>query len=347
MPSISNKIMTLGQAVAWSKAIQANGKKLVVTNGVFDLLHRGHAQYLHDAAELGDALLVAINSDNAVHKLKGPSRPVVGENDRAFMLAALESVSAVVIFDATKPLEVFRSLHVDVYAKGGDYTEDTLDREEYALLKAQSPKFAFIPFVTGFSTTRTIKQIRHEDTDVSQPSAASFDPRLNLIFTRRSIRAYQPRPIGDDIIRNLLAAGMAAPSACAADPWHFVVITDPSARRSLAMCLPNGKFLADAPLVIVACGELAKAHDAQESYLLQDVSAAIENILLAANALSLGSCWIGIHPRQGRIDAVSSCLALPKGVVPVGAIAIGYPAQEPPPRTRLREERIHQSRFQS
>ena len=345
MSSINDKIMTLDQAVAWSQKLQASGKKLVVTNGVFDLLHRGHAQYLHDAAELGDALLVAINSDNAVHKLKGPTRPIVNENDRAFMLAAMEAVSAVVIFDATKPVEVFRRLHIDVYVKGGDYTEETLDREEYAILKAQSPRFAFIPFVTGFSTTNTIKRIRQEDNGTTQPAATAFDPRLNLIFTRRSIRTYQPRPIGDDIVNSLLAAGMAAPSACAADPWHFIVLKDENDRRNLASCLPNGKFLSDAPLVIVACGELAKAHDAQESYMLQDVSASIENILLAANALSLGACWIGIHPRQGRIDSVSSCLGLPNGIVPIAAISIGYPAQEQPPRTRLKTDRIHQNRF--
>lgn len=345
MNEIASKIMTLDQAVAWSRKLHEGGKKLVVTNGVFDLLHRGHVQYLHDAAAQGDALLVAINSDNAVHVLKGPSRPIVGEQDRAFMLAALESVSAVVIFDSTKPVEVFRKIHVDIYAKGGDYTEETLDREEYAILKAQNPRFCFIPFVTGFSTSNTIRHIRNEDVANAPSTISSFDPRLNLLFTRRSIRAFQPRPIGDDIIQSLLAAAMAAPSACAADPWQFVVLKDDAMRSAIAECLPSGRFLAKAPTGLVVCGDISLAHDSQESYMLQDVSAAIENILLAANALSLGACWLGIHPRQQRMSAVSTCLGLPETIIPVAAIALGYPAQEAQPRTRLRDDRIHWNRY--
>lgn len=345
MTTPAEKIMTLEQAKAWEHQLHQDGLKLVVTNGVFDLLHRGHVQYLQDARNCGDRLLVAINSDEAVHKLKGPTRPIVHENDRAFMLAALECISAVVIFDATKPVEVFKALSLDVYAKGGDYTEETLDREEYAILKAQNPKFVFITFVDGFSTTNTIKAIKGTQQQTAAPQNSNLDPRLQFIFSRRSVRAFQPRPIGDELVEKLLDAAMAAPSACAKDPWHAVVLKDDKIRKAVADCLPNGRFLADAPCGIVMCGDIQRAHGGELSYLLQDVSSATENLLLAANALSLGACWLGIHPRQDRIDAISQILQLPDNVIPIAGIALGFPAQEFPPRTRKRNDCIHWNDF--
>lgn len=342
MTAPSDKIMTLDQAAAWSERLQQDGLRLVVTNGVFDLLHRGHAQYLHEAAACGDRLLVAINSDAAVRQLKGPTRPVVGQDDRAYMLASLECVSAVVIFEATKPTDVFRRVRLAVYAKGGDYTEDTLDREEHAILKAQSPRFVFLPFVSGFSTSSTIRQIRGGE---ATAPAGETDHRLDLLFARRSVRAFQPRPVGDDLLRRLLEAAMAAPSAGAKDPWQFIVLKDAQTRTDIAAFLPNGGFLAKAPAGIVVCGDLARAHGHELSYLLQDVSAACENLLLAATALSLGACWLGIHPRQDRVDNISRRLGLPEGVIPVAGVALGYPAQDPLPRTRAKDDRIHWNRF--
>jgi len=140
--------------------LQAGGRRVVFTNGCFDLLHRGHAEYLAQARGCADALLVAVNSDASVRALKGPERPIVSEADRAYLLASLEAVDAVVIFSDTRPLEVFPAVVPDVYVKGGDYTEERLDRDEHAILKGLGCEFRFVPFVQGFSTTGTISRLR-------------------------------------------------------------------------------------------------------------------------------------------------------------------------------------------
>ena len=156
-----SKIMTLPEAVDWRASLARRGLRLAVTNGVFDLLHRGHAQYLHAAACCADALLVAVNRDVSVRAIKGPNRPVIGEDDRAYLVAALEAVDAVVLFETPKPLEVFRRIRPDVYVKGGDYDETTIDREEHALLTGLGDvEFRFIPFVAGRSTTSTIRRVK-------------------------------------------------------------------------------------------------------------------------------------------------------------------------------------------
>lgn len=152
--------MTLAEAVAWRQELRTKQLRLAMTNGCFDLLHRGHAEYLARARETADALLVAINSDASVRAIKGPERPVVAEQDRAFLLACLESVDAVVVFGDEKPLPLFEALVPDLYVKGGDYTVDTIVQEERRLLERLGTEFAFIPFVGGFSTTRTIAKVR-------------------------------------------------------------------------------------------------------------------------------------------------------------------------------------------
>lgn len=116
---------------------------------------------------------------------------------------------------------------------------------------------------------------------------------LDFIFKRRSVRKYTDKTIPAEILRDLLEAGMAAPSAAATDPWHFIVITERETLSGVAAFLPHGKMLLTAPAAIVACGDMTKAFDGYESYMLQDVSAAVENILLAAQALGLGACWLG------------------------------------------------------
>jgi len=168
-----------------------------------------------------------------------------------------------------------------------------------------------------------------------------MNPKLSYLFARRSIRAYQPGEVSEDLVRDLLEAAMAAPSAVAKDPWEFVVIRNRQTLAELAKGLPNGKMLAHAPLGIVVCGDLRRAHDHQLSYLLQDCTAAVENLLLAASSLGLGACWLGIHPREERIALVRSLLGVPEPVVPVAAIALGHPAESPQPRTRYREDAVH------
>lgn len=155
-----NKIMRVEQACAWRRDLQTRHRRLVVTNGCFDILHRGHVTYLGRARHLGAALLVAVNSDASVRALKGPGRPVNNEYDRAFLLAGLEAVDAVVIFDSLRADPVLDALTPDIYAKGGDISIDTLPVEERAALARAGTKIVFLPFVDGFSTTGTIKKVR-------------------------------------------------------------------------------------------------------------------------------------------------------------------------------------------
>lgn len=344
MHSPEQKIMSLEQAVNWYQDLRRQHKTIAVTNGAFDLLHRGHAHYLNQAATQADALLVAINSDASVKQLKGPDRPLVGEKDRAYLLASLEAVSAVVIFNGQKPTDVFAAIHPDFYVKGGDYTEDSLDREEHALLKQGGARFVFIPFVAGFSTTSTIRRLRDgSNTAAAGQADASTDLNhaLDMIFTRRSVRRYQPRPVADEHLKNILQAAMAAPSACAKDPWQFHVLKNDALRRAAADLLPNGRFLAQAPSGMVVCGDLRRAQGGELSYLIQDCAAAIENLLLAANQLGLGACWLGVHPRTERVNALRQLLKQPDDVIPIAAIAIGWPAENPPRRSRYRADAIH------
>jgi nitroreductase len=168
-----------------------------------------------------------------------------------------------------------------------------------------------------------------------------MNSKLDYLFSRRSIRAYQREDVEENLVRDLLEAAMAAPSAVAKDPWDFVVVRDRNTLEKIAEGLPNGKMLADAPLGIVVCGDLRRAHDGQLSYLLQDCSAAIENLLLAASTLGLGACWLGVHPREERVTHIRSLLGIPAAVIPVAAIAIGWPAESAEPRTRYRENAVH------
>ena len=134
-------------------------RPIVFTNGVFDVLHRGHASYLAHARELGASLVVALNTDASARRLgKGPDRPLNTEDDRAALIAALESVSLVTFFDEDTPLELITSLKPDILVKGGDYDMDTL--AETAVVKAYGGKAVAISFVDGYSTTALVKKIR-------------------------------------------------------------------------------------------------------------------------------------------------------------------------------------------
>lgn len=169
--------------------------------------------------------------------------------------------------------------------------------------------------------------------------------QLDFIFGRRSIRSFKPGEISPETETLLLKAAMAAPSAVAKDPWRFVVLRDRQQMLEVTKALPNGQMLKDASLGLVICGDLSAAHDKQLSYLLQDCSAAIENILLAAHALGLGTCWLGIHPREDRIHKITTILNLPPNVLPISGIAVGYPAEHPEPRTRYNSEFVHYNRW--
>ena len=171
------------------------------------------------------------------------------------------------------------------------------------------------------------------------------DDRLEFIFGRRSIRLYSPEAVSEAEVQKLLEAAMAAPSAAAKDPWRFVVVRNRQTLADIVAALPNGQMLAGAALGIAVCGELPAAHDQQLSYLLQDCSAAIENLLLAAHILGLGACWLGVHPREQRMNALKKILSLPPSVIPVACIAIGHPAEAKEPRTRFNRDYVHSEKW--
>jgi nitroreductase len=152
---------------------------------------------------------------------------------------------------------------------------------------------------------------------------------------------FGPGEVAESDIQKLLQAAMAAPSAVAKDPWRFVVVRKRETLSAIAAALPNGGMLGAAPLGIFVCGDLDVAHDRQLSFLLQDCSAAIENLLLAAHALGLGACWLGVHPREDRVRKLKEILSLPASVIPVAGIAIGRPGEEKEPRTRFNSDYVH------
>ena len=174
---------------------------------------------------------------------------------------------------------------------------------------------------------------------------AEFAQKLGFILNRRSIRVYRPGPISEPMVQALLETAMAAPSAVGQDPWRFVVIRQRETLARLATALPHGQMIGSAALGIVVCGDLEVAHDRQLSYLLQDCSAAIENLLLAASALGLGACWLGVHPREERVRRLREILGIPAHVIPVCAVALGYPGEEKAPRTRFNPDYVHHERW--
>lgn len=136
------------------------GRRLVFTNGCFDLLHAGHVRYLQQARELGNALAVGLNSDRSVRELKGEGRPVNAQDDRAEVLAALGCVDFVVIFDGKRATEILRAVRPHVYAKGGDYTPESLDADEREVLLAAGADIRILPLVPGRSTTSVLERMR-------------------------------------------------------------------------------------------------------------------------------------------------------------------------------------------
>lgn len=173
----------------------------------------------------------------------------------------------------------------------------------------------------------------------------AMNTKILPILSRRSIRNYTQEPVSDNEVRALLEAAMAAPSAMATDPWRFLIVRDRAALAALAEILPHGKMLSKAALGIVVCGEPARAHRQELSYLLQDCSAAVENLLLAAHLLGLGAVWLGVHPNEDRISGIRARLGVPPEVVPLAAIAIGRPGEHPAPRTRYNAAFVHAERW--
>lgn len=190
-------------------------RPLVFTNGVFDVLHRGHVNYLHQAAALGGSLIVAVNSDSSARMLgKGPDRPLNKAEDRAAVLAGLASVALVTFFDERTPVELIKEIRPDLYVKGGDYDMETL--EETRVVRSWGGNALAIPFVDGYSTTALVKRIRAGDgagASAAAPRKAAFLDRDGVINLDR---AYVSRwedfefvPGAIDAMRRLKAAGYA------------------------------------------------------------------------------------------------------------------------------------------
>jgi rfaE bifunctional protein nucleotidyltransferase chain/domain len=159
MIKFRTKIIDWNQLSDWRKALRASGRKLVATNGCFDILHLGHVTYLETARNYGDALLVGVNADASVRDLKGPGRPVNNEQDRAAVLAALESVDGVCIFADKRATHFLAAAQPDVYVKGGDYTLETLDQDERRAVESSGGRIQLISFVPGKSTSSLIEKI--------------------------------------------------------------------------------------------------------------------------------------------------------------------------------------------
>ena len=159
--SAIEKILSLKKLPVWRQKLRESNRRLVVTNGCFDLLHAGHVTYLEQSAAQGDLLLVGRNGDDSVRELKGSGRPVNGEEDRALVLAGLESVGAVVVFHEKNAVNFLRMAQPDVYVKGGDYTLETLVTDEREVIEESGGEIVIIPFVPGKSTSSIIERMNH------------------------------------------------------------------------------------------------------------------------------------------------------------------------------------------
>jgi rfaE bifunctional protein nucleotidyltransferase chain/domain len=155
---VKNKIIEGEGLEKWLDECRKNGKKIVFTNGCFDILHRGHVEYLSKAAAFGDVMVVGLNTDASVKRLKGPSRPVNDEYARAFVLAGLEFVSVVVLFDEDTPYNLIKTVQPDVLVKGSDYKPENI--VGYDIVTAKGGKVVTVDLVEGYSTTKTIEKMQ-------------------------------------------------------------------------------------------------------------------------------------------------------------------------------------------
>ena len=169
---------------------------------------------------------------------------------------------------------------------------------------------------------------------------------LETIMTRTSIRQYTDQPVEKEKIEAMLRAGMAAPTAVNAQPWHFVVVSDKAKLGELAAANPRAGMLKSAPLAIVVCGDMTKALEGKgRQFWIQDCSAATENILLAAHVQGLGAVWTALYPMEERMQPVSEALKLPDTLIPLCTVVIGYPAERLEPKDKWKPENISYNEF--
>jgi nitroreductase len=167
---------------------------------------------------------------------------------------------------------------------------------------------------------------------------------LDALMSRRSIRHYTDEPVTDEQVDVLLKAAMAAPSAGNQQPWRFIVVRDRERLQRMSEATPYSGMLARAPLGIIVAGDTRD--EKHPGYWVQDCSAAVQNLLVAAQAIGLGAVWIGVHPNAEREDNVRAISDVPEGIVPLAMISIGHPAEEKPPSERFREDFVHKERWE-
>lgn len=155
---MERKLKSLSELKKIASQAKKEGKKIVFTNGCFDLLHRGHLHLLREAKKMGDLLVVAINSDRSAKSIKGPDRPILPQSERAELIAALEMVDYVTLFDEPDPHALIKELRPDVLVKGGDWAKDKIVGSE--IVEGDGGRVAVIPYIEGYSTTQTIERMR-------------------------------------------------------------------------------------------------------------------------------------------------------------------------------------------
>lgn len=198
---------------------------------------------------------------------------------------------------------------------------------------------AFIASIMALSSCTT------SSTPDATADQSTGNAALECILTRTSVRQYQPdRTISRDTVETLLRAAMSAPTAVNKQPWAFIALDDRAALDSLAEVLPYARMLTKAPLAIVTCGDLSKAidgEDADKGFWIQDVSAATENLLLAAHAMGLGAVWTGVYPDAERVKDVQERLGLPANVIPLAVVPVGYPTGPQKPKEKWDPANVH------
>lgn len=188
--------------------------------------------------------------------------------------------------------------------------------------------------------------VTYEWIDSSTDSATITQPVASAtyedIMTRTSVRSYSGRQVDSLAVDSLLRAAMAAPTAGNKQPWRFVVVTDTASLNYIAAHFRSMKMAADASVAVVMCGDVTATFDGEgQEYWVQDVSAATENLLLAAHSMGLGAVWCGVYPISERISEFSSLLCLPENIIPMACVCIGYPEAETTPKDKWNPDYIH------
>lgn len=192
----------------------------------------------------------------------------------------------------------------------------------------------------------SVKMVRTEPQQTNHTDMDNSQVVMENLLTRVSVRSYTDQPVEEKHVREILKAGMAAPTAGNKQPWKFIVVNDPVILRELGDVLPYAKMTASAPVAIVACGDLNNVFDGEgREYWVQDLSAATENMLLAAHAMGLGAVWTGVYPVSDRVETVQRVLNLPREIVPLNVIPVGHPKESMPPKDKWKDEHIRYNQW--